>query len=187
MICVLAASLVSIFSVSATTFIRLSIGQMAAASAVIVRARCVGNIVESERGEIWTITSFETLETWKGNPPSAFRVRLLGGRTRALTSHVAGVPRFWAGEDVVLFLVPIRSNEFSIVSWAQGTFRIGCDPATGALMVTQDTAGYGIRAKERIGPGAAVVRNLTLEEFRRRIEASLLTASTLPASERRRQ
>ncbi len=167
------AMLAPILTLHATTFARLSPEEIAAAAALVVRARCVGSIVITERGEIWTVTSFETREVWKGNPPKVLRVRLLGGRTRLLTSHVAGVPRFRAGEDVILFLVQEGAGDFSIVSWAQGTFRVRRDAATGAPVVTQDTASYGIRVGDGASSDLTAIRYVPLEEFHSRIETAL--------------
>jgi hypothetical protein len=163
-------------ALNATTFARLSPEQMATNSTLIVRARCTGSVVLVERGEIWTLTSFEPRETWKGNAPPVVRVRLLGGRTRDITSYVSGVPRFRTGEEVVLFLVPSSSGRFAIVSWAQGTFRVRQDPASGAQVVSQDTAGYGLAFSERAA-SSFVVRYTALEEFRRRIESALAAPS----------
>jgi len=165
----------------ATTFMRLSPEQMAAAATFVVRARCVGSIVLVDRGEIWTLTSFETREAWKGAPPETLRVRLLGGRTRELTSQISGVPRFRPGEDVVLFLVPEKSGGYSIVSWAQGTFRVHRDPASRALVITQDTAAYGFRLSERASHPPEIVRDTPLEEFRRRIQSASASAAAAPS------
>ena len=187
----------------ATTFARMSPEDMARAAVVIVRARCVGSVVETRGGEIWTVTSFEIRETWKGEAARVVRVRLLGGRTTEITSRVDGVPRFRAGEDVVLFLAPIENGEFSVLSWAQGTFRVRRDTATGASVVNQDTAASTMAPLEmappkvatpttvhsklvpsklatEIGAGptgsasrVAAIRNMPLEEFRRKIQDAL--------------
>jgi hypothetical protein len=136
----------------------------------------VGNIIETRGVEIWTITSFEVIEAWKGSAAPVIRTRLLGGRTRELTSYVAGVPRFRAGEEVVLFLIPLRDGEYSVLSWAQGTFRVHRDPATRMLLVTQDTASYsGMTTQLRTsGDGLS---NFPLEEFHHQIEIFLSTDS----------
>jgi hypothetical protein len=169
----LAFFLAPLFALNATSFMRLSPEQMAANSTLIVRARCIGSIVAVERGEIWTLTSFEPRETWKGIAPPVVRVRLLGGRTRDVTSYVSGVPRFRPGEEVVLFLVPSSAGRFAIVSWAQGTFRVRRDPASGAEVVTRDTAGYGLAPSERAASLFSIVRYTPLEEFHRSIEVAL--------------
>lgn len=160
-------------NLNATTFIPMSPEKLAEVSTLVVRARCIGNVVQTRDSEAWTITSFEVRETWKGGAPAVIRTRLLGGRTPQLTSHVSGVPRFRAGEEVVIFLTPIRGGEYSIVSWSQGTFRIRRDPAANKLVVTQDTAAYQDRNSQSIAFEARAVRNLPLEDFRRRIELAL--------------
>jgi hypothetical protein len=151
--------------------------KLVAATPLIVRARCQGSIVSVEKGEIWTITSFEVREVWKGSAASVVRVRLLGGRTAELTSHVEGVPRFRAGEDVVLFLEPSRRGNYSVTSWAQGTFRIHRAGPGAAFVVTQDTAAFSAAEFSR-GSGTRVaendaVRSVALEEFRRRVAESM--------------
>jgi hypothetical protein len=124
----------------ATTLLRMSLARMSHASKAIVRARCVESSAKWERGEIWTFTSFETEEIWRGSPPAHFTVRLLGGRSGNLTANVAGVPRFAAGEDVILFLEPAARGDFTIVGWEEGTFRIGRDRRAGEETVTEDSA-----------------------------------------------
>ncbi len=160
-----------------TTFVKISLEQLSGAAPVIVRARCQGNIVSSVGGEIWTISSFEVREVWKGSAPAVVRVRLLGGRTAELTSHVEGVPRFRVGEDVVLFLGPLRRGDYSVAGWAQGTFRIQRGGAEASLLVTQDTAAF---APAAFAGGSAAraaqsdaVRGMPLEEFRRRVGESI--------------
>jgi len=54
------------------------------------------------------------------------------------------VPRFAPGEELVLFLVRTPAQDFSIVSWVQGTFRIGRDRTTDEEIVTQDTAAFAV-------------------------------------------
>ncbi len=163
-------------SAAATTIMRMSVERMAQVSPVIVHARCLENSVAWDAGEIWTFAGFEVLEVWRGSPPAQLTVRLLGGRSGNLTSHVSGVPHFRPGEEVVLFLEPSPRGGFSIVSWQQGTFRIRRDPATNEETVAQDTASfatfdYATRRFEEAG-----IRNLPLEILRARVEAALRAA-----------
>ncbi len=124
----------------ATTLARMSVAQMSRAAQVIVRAQCQGNTTGWDAGDIWTFTTFEVEEVWRGEAPAQISVRLLGGRAGNLTSSVAGIPRFQPGEEVVLFLERTERGDFSIVSWEQGTFRIRRDIRTGEESATQDTA-----------------------------------------------
>jgi hypothetical protein len=167
-----------------TTFIRMSIEQLAQQASLIVRARCTGSMVESRGGEIWTITFFEVTEMWKGQAPRVARVRLLGGRTTQFTSHVAGVPHFRVGEDVILFLDAQPGGEYSILTWQQGTFRVHRNPAQAgdaqSETVSQDTGGYqSMRPTSATGTpllDPTLTPGTTLQDFHQRIQ-SVLTAN----------
>lgn len=156
-----------------TTLLRLSLAQMAQTAQAIARARCVGNMTGWDAGEIWTFSSFEAEEVWRGAPPAQFTVRLLGGRVGNLTSNVSGVPRFHAGEDVVLFLERTSRGDFSVVSWEQGTFRIQRDLALGTESVTQGTAAFSTFDPASRRFEAAGIRSMPLENFRARVYAAL--------------
>lgn len=164
-------------AVSATSLMRLSIAEMAKASPVIVRAKCIANTTAWDRGEIWTFTSFSLEETWKGAPPGHISVRLLGGRLGDLTSTVSEVPRFRPGEDVVLFLEPTPRGDYSVVSWMQGTFRIRRDPQTGEERVTQDTAAFAAFDTATRQFEAAGSHNVPLGEFRAHLAAMIRNES----------
>jgi hypothetical protein len=157
----------------ATTIERMPLAKMAQAATVIVRARCMGNSVLRDAGEIWTVTSFQVQETWRGDAPTQITVRLLGGSMGKITSHVSGVPRFRPGEDVVLFLAPTKRGDFSVVSWQQGTFRIRQADAGAQEFVTQDTASFAtfdpITKQFRVDG----IRNMQLDAFRARVKAAL--------------
>ena len=183
----LAIFLAAALSASATTFAKLSLEQLVNAAPLIVRARCQGNIVVTQQGEIRTITSFEVRETWKGSAPQVIRVRLLGGRTAQLTSHVEGVPRFRPGEEVVLFLEPRRDGSYSVTSWVQGTFRIHKAGPGAQLVVTEDTAAFAratlARSASAQEAASGPVQSMPLAEFRRRVQVA---PASPPASDDRR-
>ena len=158
---------------SGTILMRMSLTQISQAAQVIVRARCIGKSTGWDAGEIWTFTSFETEETWSGSAPSQISVRLLGGSVGNFTSTVSGVPRFSPGEEVVLFLENTPRDDFSIVSWEQGTFRIRRDARTGAEFAVQDTAAFPVfdpatRRFETIG-----MHHLPMATFRSRVDTAL--------------
>jgi hypothetical protein len=156
-----------------TTLARMSLAEMAQAAPVIVRARCLANSAGWEAGEIWTLTSFEVEEVWRGSAPARITVRLLGGRAGNLTSSVSGVPRFRAGEDVVLFLEPTARGDFSVVSWEQGTFRIRREIAAGRESVTQDTASFATFDPATRRFEATGIRGLPLDIFHAQVDAAL--------------
>jgi hypothetical protein len=160
-------------SVVATTIERMSLAKMTQAAPVIVRARCAGNTVVRDAGEIWTITSFDVEETWRGEAQSHINVRLLGGILGDVTSHVSGVPRFRPGEDAVLFLEPTKRGDFSVVSWEQGTFRIHRGAFDGQELVTQDTASFAAFDPATRQFRVSGIRDMRLDDLHARIEAAL--------------
>jgi hypothetical protein len=155
-----------------TTLAHMSIAKLTQSSRLIIRARSVENSSAWDAGEIWTFSTFEPSETWKGSSRQRVSVRLLGGRVGNLTSNVSGVPRFRAGEEVVLFLAPTARGDFSVVSWVQGTFRIHRDPRSGAETVTQDSASFDTfdPSTKKFTPSG--IRDLPLDEFRAQVTAA---------------
>ena len=142
---VMLTMVLSLFSsVFATTLKRMSVADLTHAAQAIARVRCASNAARWEGGEIWTFTTFDIEETWKGSLPPRITVRLLGGTSGNLTSKVSGIPRFAENEKVVLFLERTSAGDFSVVSWAQGTFRISRDRVTQAEIVTQDAAAFAV-------------------------------------------
>jgi hypothetical protein len=161
------------FSTAATTIERMSLEKMSQTAPVIVRARCIENSTGWDAGEIWTFTSMQVEEIWKGSAPARILVRLLGGRVGDITSSVSGIPRFRAGEEVVLFLEPTVRGDFSVVSWQQGTFRVSRNSPFGTESVTQDTASFATFDPITRQFEATGMRNLPIDTLRARIEAAL--------------
>lgn len=62
-----------------TTLAPLSLAQLTSSAANVVHAECTGNQTLWRDGEIWTVTSFRVLETWKGNSPQEIQVWMIGG------------------------------------------------------------------------------------------------------------
>ena len=167
------AALLMCASVAPTTLAHMSVAKLTHVSTLILRAHCVENSIAWDAGEIWTFTTYEPTEVWKGSAQSRVRVRLLGGRIGNLTSNVSGVPRFRAGEDVVLFLASTTRGDFSVVSWVQGTFRIHHDQRTGEDKVTQDSASFDTFDPSTRQFTASGIRELPLQQFRSQVAAAL--------------
>ena len=160
----------------ATAIERMSLEKMSRTAKVIVRARCVGNSTSQDGGEIWTFTNFAVEQVWRGTAPAQITVRLLGGRMGNLTSSISGVPRFRAGEEVLLFLEPTARGDFSVVSWEQGTFRIRRDPATGRESATQDTASFATFDPVTRRFEAGGIRRTSVDALHTRVDAALRSA-----------
>lgn len=155
-----------------TTLAHMSIAKLTQSSRLIIRARCVENFAAWDTAEIWTFSTFEPSEIWKGSYRQRVSVRLLGGRVGNLTSNVSGVPRFHAGEEVVLFLASTARGDFSVVSWVQGTFRIHRDPRSGTETVTQDSGSFDTfdPSTKQFTPSG--IRDLPLDKFRAQVAAA---------------
>lgn len=123
----------------AATLEKMTLGEMGAASAFVVRARCLEVSSRWDRGEIWTFSRFQTIGSWKGNLPGEFTVRMIGGQVGEIESLVSGVPRFAPGDEAVLFLVPTAERDYAVTAWTEGTFRVRRD-ASGSAFVTQESA-----------------------------------------------
>jgi hypothetical protein len=171
-----AVSFASTPPVLATTLKRMSLPDLSRAAHTIVRARCIANSTRWDAGEIWTFTTFDVEEIWKRSAPAQITVRLLGGKSGNFTSTVSGVPRFAPGEELVLFLERTTAQDFSIVSWVQGTFRIARNRTTGEEIVTQDTAAFAVLDPASQRYEATGVRRMPVGAFHSLVEASAQAA-----------
>ena len=140
LICLTASGLLLPAVARSTALAQLSLAQLVNAATVVVHAKAVANQRLWHDGEIWTVTSFCVIETWKGSAPREIDVWMIGGHVGRIMSYVPGAPRFRPGEEAVLFLEPARTGEMSITAWSEGTFRVRIDARTGEARLTQDTA-----------------------------------------------
>jgi hypothetical protein len=164
---------------SATTLARMSVEQMSRVATLVVRARCAGSTARWDHGEIWTFTAFTVTDTWKGNAAEEIAVRTPGGSAGNVTSHVAGVPVFRPGEDVVLFLEPSPAGGLAVVSWQQGTFRVHRDARTGRDHATQDLSAPVLAVGSSLSSSSSSLtspsllpfnRDETIEQLRREVD-----------------
>jgi hypothetical protein len=163
-------------SVHATTLARLSLDQLAAAAGATARVRCTSTQSRWENGQIWTVTSFDVLETMKGTLPDRITVRLPGGRVGHLTAIVDGTPKFSAADEVVVFLERSRAGEFLVAAWVEGTFRIRRNPRTGIETVTQDSSNFAVFDTATRTFHTEGIRRMPMEQFRERVATALTHA-----------
>jgi hypothetical protein len=168
----LIVALIACVGARGTTLANMSVAKMTRAADAIVHARCVGSTAAWDAGEIWTFTTFQSEETWKGAVASRFTVRLLGGRAENITSTVAGVPRFQSGEEAILFLEQTMRGDYSIISWMQGTFRIRRDVRTGEEIAAQDTADFATFDPATRRFEADGIRSVPLNFLRAQVDAA---------------
>src|ERR1700730_15056717 len=158
---------------SATTLSRLKLEDLAQESTAVARLRCLGASSEWDRGEIWTETRFEVLQSDKGALPGIVTVRLLGGQVGHVHSHVDEVPLFRTGVEVYLLLWAHEGEPYQVLGWSQGTFRIARNPQSGLEMVTQDSASASIFDPQARAFRRGGIRNLPVAIFREKLHKAL--------------
>ena len=169
----LLSALLFLPALRATTLARLSLDQLAAGSDAVARLRFVRAESRWENGSIWTVTTFDVVETLKGQLPGQIEVRLPGGRVGHLTSTVAGTPKFHPGNEAVVFLQRSPAGGFTVAGWVEGSFRISRDPRTGIETVTQDSSAFAVFDTATRAFRTEGIRRMPIEEFRARIAASI--------------
>jgi hypothetical protein len=157
----------------ATTLARLSLDQLATAADNVARVRCVSAESRWEDGAIWTVTTFDVVESMKGNLPNQVTVRLPGGSLGHLTATVDGTPKFNPGGEAILFLERRRSGGFSVAGWVQGTFRIARDPRTLRETVTQDSSAFAMFDTATRSFVTEGIRQMPVAQFRARIATAI--------------
>jgi hypothetical protein len=163
-------------AVRATTLARLSLDQLAAAADNVARVRCAGAESRWENGSIWTVTTFDVVESMKGKLPAQVTVRLPGGRVGHLTAAVDGTPRFNPGDDAIVFLERSSAGGYSVTGWVEGTFRISRDPRTSRETVTQDSSAFAVFDTATRSFRTEGVRRMPVEQFRARVAAAIARA-----------
>lgn len=99
-------------------------------SETIVLANCINNeVVESERGMIFTITTFNVEKVIKGRiEDDTISIRMPGGQKGEMKVNMPDRPEFIEGEDVVLFLEKKTENGYYILqSLTEGVYRVYYD------------------------------------------------------------
>jgi hypothetical protein len=110
---------------------------IAAAKAIVTGTVIDGYARRAANGLIETVTSVAIDERLKGDGDArTIDVALPGGAVGGERMSVSGVPRFSAGERVLLFLDRNKQGEWTTIAFALGAFRFGRD-AQGRGVVTR--------------------------------------------------
>lgn len=160
-------------AIRATTLARLSLDRLATGSDAVARVRYAHAESRWEDGSIWTVTTFDVVETLKGQLPAQIEVRLPGGRVGHLTATVEGTPKFNPGSEAIVFLQWSRAGGFTVAGWVEGSFRISRDPRTGVETVTQDSSAFAVFDTATRTFHTEGIRRMPIGEFRARIAAAV--------------
>ena len=157
----------------ATSLARMSLEQLTSAADAIAQVECVSASATWQDGAIWTRSTFRVVETLKGDLGTEVTVRLPGGRVGHLTATVDGAPRFFPGEEAIVFLARTRSGDYSVAGWVEGTFRVERDARTGRRSVTQESSAFAVFDLATRQFRSAGIRRMPIEEFRARVVAAM--------------
>lgn len=153
----------------------LNVEQMTERAARIFSGRCVATeiVVDTELGVAVTVATFEVDRVAKGDVGGTVALRMLGGDGVG-TDDMAGMPRFRAGDEVVLFLYGESASGLSSpVGLGQGRFSVVTDKL-GRKIALNDFANRNLlvdltpAARERLAASSAI------DVERKRIEPSAL-------------
>jgi hypothetical protein len=173
LVVVFLAMLLTPLAAHATTLARLSLTQLAASADAVARVRFASAESRWENGSIWTVTTFDVVESMKGGLSPQVSVRVPGGRVGHLTATVDGTPKFNSGDDVVMFLERSPAGSFSVAGWVEGTFRIAVDPRTHRENVTQDSSSFAVFDAETRTFQTDGIRRMPMEQFHARVVAAI--------------
>ena len=106
------------------TLEQMSLDDLVEKSTAIVRARAGGHRAVQAGALIYTHTTIEVLEQWKGEPLGRSEVALPGGRVGGLSQRFGGVPELESGKEYVIFLWRGPSGRTQITGLSQGLFEV---------------------------------------------------------------
>jgi hypothetical protein len=114
----------------AETLQKLSLEELTREADVIIRGRIqkVGSQPTADRSNITTVVEVAVVDQWKGQKASSLFLNQPGGSAGGIAQAVPGLPRFFPGEEVILFLKRIESDRFATVGGKQGKFVVKTDP-----------------------------------------------------------
>lgn len=146
----------------ATTVVHADLPALSRKAEVIVRATVsrVESRWNGDHSRILTQVDLAVAEVLKGPDSQTVTLILPGGIVGDLGQHVAGVPSFQRGEDVVLFLSPHGGRAFRITGFSQGKYRLERGEGGELMALPADDGGARIidpaTGEERVAPREAM-------------------------------
>ncbi len=148
---------------AATTVLAMDVPSMARVSEWVVRARVIAtrdvDLRPAVKSGLHTDVELEVLEVIRGSGvPARYAMRLLGGTgADGIALTVPGMPRFKAGEEVVIFLEKSKDGHLPC-GLEQGVWRVSrpTSPPGAPATATQSTGGLQRMAPDSAGRLAPV-------------------------------
>jgi hypothetical protein len=147
----------------ASTFLRMTPGEMVRASAAVVQGEVlkVNSFWEPSGRIIVTEAMVAVHEKILGEAPSVVVVRTFGGTVNGYTVEAHGFPKFQVNERVLLYLEPEKDGVSRVTGYQQGHYRIVRDKAGVELAVPTLDEGASVIARD--GRPAAAVKTVRLD------------------------
>jgi hypothetical protein len=151
-------------ALQATTLVRYDLEGLTRQASCVLVGTCRESSPRLVGGQPHTFYAFEVGELVKGQAGARLEVCLPGGEYQGMKLHLAGMPEFAPGEEVVLFLTgPDGQGHPWPVGLGQGKFRIERRPAA-KPRVFQETGEVRLH-----GPPGPSLDGMELEEFLGRV------------------
>jgi hypothetical protein len=134
-------------AVFATTAIIPRDDEMVVESRAIVSGRVldVSTSVDADTDLVYTYIRIQVATVLKGNiTERQIVLKELGGETRERGTMIFGMPRFEAGQDVLLYLNTWRDGNLRVHQGFLGKFNINRDSSTGRLFVERQLEGENV-------------------------------------------
>jgi hypothetical protein len=180
----------SISTTEAATVNRLSIDQLTKLSALIFRGRVkTAEAQEMRDGSLWTKTTFDVIEVWKGDPRELrtggeWTLIARGGEVGAGITWrkqvIHGAPTFTIGEEVLLMVERTPTGTSVITGLAQGKYTLSkraqvtwAERDLKALEFKRLTQGSAPYVQNKLGWNLSRESALPLSELRLLVSRSL--------------
>lgn len=189
----LAVGLLGVPTAQATVMIPLSVEDLSARSAAVVRGRVLAkqSAWDDEHRKIHTYTEIEILATVHATNavPKTIVVRTMGGEVGDIGMRVSGTPKFEEGEEVFVFLRtdPRDARQFQVVGMAQGKYRVERDSGAAVAVPSEEGLAFvrpdasGVLKVSDDGPVTSRVPLATLEARVKKAMATSPSAPKLPS------
>jgi hypothetical protein len=157
----------------ATVVPRLDLPDLVHSAELILHGRIVRHWSDWDQAHqfIWTRYLLEVQEALKGHPSASIAIAEPGGSADGTMMKVSGVPEYYDGEEVIVFLQRTPIGYWRCYGWGQGKYTV-THSADGLKRIR--TSLLGLAFMDRPGgqrPAAKLPLNrlngITLEEFKR--------------------
>lgn len=159
---------------AASVVLRMDLPDLSQRADLIVQARCVSVAVErGARGLPVTRVRLAVDRSWRGaEAGQVLEFTLPGGSLDGRRLVLPGLPRFAAGEELVLFLSrPSRDGHRLPVGLGQGRFLVSRDPVSGAASLSRSLRGVELVSLEPgQEPSPAELARVSFEQLEQHLD-----------------